>query len=180
MWNVLYSTSYQNVTQSNSPLPHTELIDGTLFHMELPDRIHQEICFSLSRKIADYIDSHSAAGKVYPAPFAVFLNGDSTTYVEPDISVICDKEKLIAEGCNGAPDWIVEVVSSTSQRMDYFVKLFRYRIAGVREYWIVNPMKQTVQVYSFHAEGNSMQFSFDDMIKAGIYDNLFIRISDFL
>ena len=75
------------------------------------------------------------------APFAVFLNADDKNYVEPDISVICDKSKLTDKGCNGAPDWIIEIVSSGSRRMDYYTKLFKYRTAGVREYWIVDPDK---------------------------------------
>ncbi|MDE5589145.1 MAG: Uma2 family endonuclease [Acetatifactor sp.] len=76
---------------------------------------------------------------IYLAPYAVFLNADETNYVEPDISVICDKSKLDERGCNGAPDWIIEVVSPSTERMDYGIKLFKYRSAGVREYWIVNP-----------------------------------------
>ena len=61
------------------------------------------------------------------------------TYVEPDISVVCDENKLDDKGCNGAPDWIIEIVSPGSRRMDYGIKLFKYRSAGVREYWIVDP-----------------------------------------
>ena len=114
-----------------------------------------------------------------PAPFGVFINADNETYVEPDICIICDKEKLVEEGCKGAPDWIIEIASPDTQRMDYFIKLFKYRIAGVREYWIVSPMKQTVQVYFFDGEGDSMQFSFEDTIKAGICDNFYIRIADY-
>jgi len=169
-----------SLPKRRTALRHAELIDGELRRMALPDRIHQEICFSLSRKIADFIDSCHGSCKVYPSPFAVFLEPDSDDYVEPDISVICDKSKLIDRGCCGAPDWIIEIVSPATQRMDYFVKLFKYRISGVREYWIVNPMKRTVQVYSFDGEGDSMQFSFEDTVKAGIYDSLNIRIADFL
>lgn len=66
----------------------------------------------------------------------MFLNQDEHTYVEPDLSVICDKSKLDDRGCNGAPDWVIEIVSPSSQRMDYMIKLFKYRDAGVREYWI--------------------------------------------
>ena len=68
-----------------------------------------------------------STSEVFPAPFAVFLNEDDTNYVEPDISVICDPHKLNDKGCIGAPDWIIEIVSSGSRRMDYFTKLFKYR-----------------------------------------------------
>ena len=149
-----------------------ELIDGVIYDMAPPSAQHQDIIFSLSRKIADYIDQNNGNCKVYIAPYAVFLNEDDKNYVEPDISVICDKNKLDDRGCNGAPDWIIEIVSPSSQRMDYFVKLFKYKTAGVREYWIVNPSKQTVQVYSFEGDENSMQFSFDEEISVGIYADL--------
>ncbi len=86
------------------------------------------------------------------APFAVFLNDDNKNDVELDISVICDRKKLDDYGCNGAPDWIIEIISPSTQRMDYGMKLFKYRTAGVREYWIVNPIKKTVQVYFFEDE----------------------------
>lgn len=172
-----YTTEY---IYSSPTARRLELIDGKLYGMALPNRVHQEICFFLSRKIADYIDSGNYSYRVYPAPFGVFINADNENYVEPDICVICDKEKLVEEGCKGAPDWIIEIASPDTQRMDYFIKLFKYRIAGVREYWIVNPMKQTVQVYIFNEKGNSMQFSFDDTIRVGIYENLYIRIGDFL
>ena len=64
--------------------------------------------------------------------------------------------------------------------MDYFVKLFKYHTAGIKEYWIVNPMKKTIQVYFFEGAEHSSQYSFDEIIKVGIYDDLEIRISDFL
>ena len=69
-----------------------ELIDGKMYMMAPPNARHQDIIFSLSRKIADYIDANKGSCKIYLAPYAVFLNADDKNYVEPDISVICDKE----------------------------------------------------------------------------------------
>lgn len=115
-----------------------------------------------------------------PAPFAVDLEANDHTWLEPDISVICDRNKLTEHGCKGAPDWIIEIVSPTSQKMDYQVKLFRYRTAGVREYWIVNPMKKSVMIYDLEHEDNTGQFSFDDILQANIYEDLKIKISDLL
>ena len=71
-----------------------ELIDGQIYMMAPPNARHQDIIFSLSRKIADYIDENKGTCKIYLAPYAVFLNADDKNYVEPDISVICDKNKL--------------------------------------------------------------------------------------
>ena len=157
-----------------------ELINGQLYAMAPPSRIHQEIVQQLIRVIGNYISEKRGDCKVYPAPFAVNLNADDTVYVEPDISVICDKDKLTEKGCAGAPDWIIEVVSPGSQRMDYLTKLFKYRTAGVKEYWIVNPMQETVQVYIFTESEDSVQYSFNDKVKTGIYGDLEICISDLL
>ena len=124
-----------------------ELIDGKIYDMAPPSRIHQKLVQQFSRIIGNYIADNKGACEVYPAPFAVFLNQDDKTYVEPDVTVVCDADRLDDKGCNGAPDWIVEIVSPGSYRMDYLIKLFKYRTAGVKEYWIVNPMKETVQTY---------------------------------
>jgi len=97
--------------------------------------------------VGNYIINNHGECKIYPAPFAVFLFADDSKYLEPDISVICDKDKLNDNGCNGAPDWIIEIVSPSSKVMDYYTKLSLYREAGVREYWIVDQMKQTILVY---------------------------------
>lgn len=104
-----------------------ELIDGQMYMMTPPGRIHQELVSQFTKKIGQYIDMHKGLCKVYPAPFAVFLNEDDKTYVEPDISVICDKNKLNEYGCNGAPDWVIEIISPSDPQRDYDVKLFKYR-----------------------------------------------------
>ena len=111
------------------------------------------------------------------APFAVFLNEDKQNYAEPDICVICDTEKLSEKGCTGAPDWIIEIVSPGSRKMDYFTKLFKYRTAGVREYWIVDPGKNLILVYNFDTS-DSEQYTFADTVKAGIYEDLYIDFAN--
>lgn len=76
----------------------------------------------------------------------------------------------------GAPDWIIEVVSPGSQRIDYMIKLFKYRTAGVREYWIVDKSKNRIIVYNF--EQNDMsEYMFSDIVPASIYENLKIDFS---
>ena len=111
----------------------------------------------------------------YPAPFAVKLMEDRNTIVEPDISVICDEDKLTDRGCTGAPDWIIEIVSQGNPRHDYVLKLNLYAKAGVREYWIVDPAKESVWVYYFEeSEFKAETYSFKDEIKVNIYDDLYI------
>lgn len=153
-----------------------ELINGRIYYMSPPGRRHQQILFSLSRKIADYIDIKQGSCEVDIAPFAVFLNADDQNYVEPDISVICDKNKLTDKGCAGAPDWIIEVVSPGSRRMDYYTKLFKYRTAGVREYWIVDPDKNRILVYNFEREDTG-DYTFSDVVTSGIYPDLEINFN---
>lgn len=157
-----------------------ELIDGQIYDMAPPSPMHQELVMELSATLRDYIKKNGGPCKVYPAPFAVFLNEDDRNYVEPDISVICDPSKVDNRGYQGAPDFIIEIVSPSSQRMDYLTKLFKYRTAGVREYWIVNPLQRTVQVYSFEGTEDSTQYSFDDEITVTIYGNLKICVADLL
>lgn len=150
-----------------------ELIDGQIYYMAPPSRKHQRIVLDLSRQIADYIEKNHGTCEVDIAPFAVFLNADDKNYVEPDISIICDPNKLDDKGCKGAPDWIIEIVSPGSRRMDYFTKVFKYRTAGVREYWIVDPEKNRITVWNFEKDDNN-EYSFDDSVESGIYPGFYI------
>ncbi len=157
-----------------------ELIDGQLYAMAPPDFIHQKLLSELQYTILNYVKSKKGICEVIPAPFAVNLNADDRTWVEPDISVICDKNKIDNRGCCGAPDWIIEIVSPTTQKMDYGIKLFKYRTAGVREYWIVNPMTHTVNVYDFEHEEKTGQYNFNEGISVCIYSDLVIHVAEFL
>ena len=134
----------------------------------------------LSTAIQSYIRSKKGNCRVYAAPFAVQLDEDSHTYVEPDISVICDPNKLTDRGCSGAPDLIFEIVSPASRKMDYGLKNTVYSDAGVREYWIVDPVKEKVVVYCYENDSDPYLYSFDVDIPVGIYSGLTIRIRDLL
>lgn len=154
-----------------------ELLDGVIYDLAAPSRIHQKISFNIARIIADHIDSQNLPCDVYPAPFAVFL--DEYNYFEPDISVICDRDRLSDRGCEGAPDWIIEIVSPSSASMDYLKKLNKYQASGVRLYWIVNPDTKTVSVYEFQND-KSMQYSFSDPVPVSICDGFRISVADAL
>ena len=149
-----------------------------IYDMAPPSAAHQRILIALSTAIYNYIDNNNGSCSVYIAPFAVFLNEDDKNYVEPDISVICNPDKLDDKGCNGAPDWVIEIVSPSSQRMDYMIKLFKYRTAGVREYWIVDSLKNRITVYNFE-EDTMQEYTFSEDIPAGIYQGkLTINLSN--
>ncbi|MCM1215288.1 MAG: Uma2 family endonuclease [Lachnospiraceae bacterium] len=157
-----------------------ELIDGQFYYMAAPSRIHQKILSELHISIGQYIRSKDGMCEVYPAPFAVRLfQDDNRTIVEPDISIICDPGKLTDKGCTGAPDWIIEIVSPSTSSHDYIRKLNLYAEAGVREYWIVNPMVQSIYVYFLEENKfRTAAYTFQDRIKVNIYDDLYIDFSN--
>lgn len=164
-----------------------ELIDGVPFMMAPPVRIHQKIIMNLIKQLQNYLDGKKC--EVYVAPFAVRLferEGDTLddvdTMVEPDISVICDPEKLDDIGCKGAPDLIIEVLSPSTRRHDRLTKFNLYQRAGVREYWIVDPSSKDVQVFLLE-DGRYSAKSFgtaddaDDTIQVNVLDGCRLSLS---
>lgn len=153
-----------------------ELIDGKIYYMAPPSTRHQRLLNYLVTEINLFIRKNNGECEVFPAPFAVFLNENDKTYVEPDISVVCDKNKITDKGCQGAPDWIIEIVSPSSKQMDYYKKLFKYRTTGVREYWAADPDREIVTVYNFEHD-NMEEYSFGTEVPAGICEGFSISVS---
>lgn len=153
-----------------------ELFDGQIYYMAPPSWTHQKISRKLQQAIANYIDNSNGSCEVLAAPFAVFLNDeDLKTYLEPDLSVICDRKKLDDKGCHGAPDWVIEIVSPMSRSRDYIKKMITYHMAGVREYWIVDPEEKLVTVYGFAWE-TMRQYAFGKEIPVHIFADLSIKV----
>ena len=157
-----------------------ELIGGKFYNMTPPNRIHQKLIAQFTKLIGQHIDAHHGNCEIYPAPFAVNLDAEDNDWVEPDISVICDPNKLTDQGCSGAPDFIIEIVSPSSRKMDYSLKNTLYSQSGVREYWIVDPFKERTTVYRYEEDAAPMLFAFDQEIIVGIYNDLSIKISELL
>lgn len=160
-----------------------ELIDGKLYYMSSPKRIHQQILAELFRVVANYIYAHNGKCKPYFAPFGVKIfkeNGETKDYFEPDLSVICDESKLDESGCIGMPDWVVEIVSVSSVTKDYVIKTAKYRAEGAKEYWIIDPIKERVTTYIFWEKEMVTFYGFEDQIPCTLYPDLKIRISDLL
>ena len=174
--NIYTEEDYYNLPEN----VRAELIDGQVYYMAAPSRIHQKILNFLNTEINIYIRSKDGSCEVYPAPFAVKLfEDDDKTVVEPDISVICDPNKLTERGCTGAPDWIVEIVSPSTSSHDYIRKLNLYAKAGVKEYWIIDPRTEKVFVYHLdQADVNADSYTFQDKIKVNIYDDLWIDFAE--
>ena len=155
-----------------------ELIDGKMYMMASPSFTHQRILAFLGNKFYNYIEEKQGKCVVIPAPFALYLD-EKNNYVEPDLVVICDQNKIDEKGCHGGPDLVIEIVSSSSMKMDYMLKLFKYRICGVQEYLIVDPDKNRVQVYGLTRD-DMREYTFTDQIPVGIYDgDLMIDLSKF-
>ena len=149
-----------------------ELIDGEMFMMALPTRGHQDASGWFFVQIFNYIQAKKGRYRVYNSQFAVFPKKDDKNYVEPDVTVICDRNKLDERGCNGAPEWAVEIVSPSSVKMDYERKRRLYQESGVEEYWIVDLEKERVRVYRFTEDDQAKDYSFVDTVKPGIYKDL--------
>ena len=157
-----------------------ELIDGQLYALASPSRIHQEIIIELTYHFQHYIKSNKGNCKIYAAPFAVNLNANDQTFVEPYISVIFDPDKRSDRGCEGAPDLVIEDVSPSSRRIDYIRKMALYADAGVREYWIVDPATEQTTLYRFEETDAPAIIPFNQDMPVGIYENLQINIADLL
>lgn len=141
--------TYLDVLEYDGPV---ELMDGQLVALSSPSRRHQAASRSLTVQLANYLSDKKC--QVYPAPFDIKLFADSTTedidvdtVVVPDLSVICDPGKLDDRGCNGAPDLIIEILSSSTQQHDRLTKFNLYQQAGVKEYWLVDPDNNAIQVF---------------------------------
>ena len=151
-----------------------ELFRGRLYDMAAPNRNHQKIAGKLFQWIANYLDETDKDCEVYHAPFDVHIQKkdelhDYDSIVQPDISVVCDKKKLTEQGCEGAPDWIIEIVSPGNSQHDYYDKLFLYRDGGVREYWIVDPVCRRILVNYFEDEESPVTiYGFSDKIPVRI------------
>lgn len=163
---------------------HIELIDGEAVKMSLPPTVHQLIRGEILRQLANFLEGKKCLA--IPAPFAVRLfeganntPADVQTVVEPDISVICDKSKLDEHGCKGAPDMVIEILSPSTRRHDRLVKLNLYQRAGVREYWIVSPGEQTVEVLLLedHRLVPHGFYEKNDIAKVNVLEGCFLELS---
>jgi len=161
-----------------------EIIDGEVFLMAPPSSTHQEISMELSRQLANFLEGKRC--KVYPAPFGVRLfekDGEAPeavdTMVEPDISVVCDKNKIDKHGCKGAPDLVIEILSPSSLRHDRFVKLDLYQRAGVREYWIVDPEYKSIQVFTLNGGFLRIreEYGRGDVARVNVLEGCFIDLN---
>ena len=147
-----------------------ELIDGIIYNMAAPLPSHQIISGRIVYDLESHVRKKKGHCKVFSAPVDVQLDKDDKTVVQPDIFVICDKNKLNRTRVFGAPDLVIEILSKESRSRDMYLKNSKYKNAGVREYWIVDPDKELIIVYDYEHDDMVRLYSFDDRVPVSIWD----------
>ena len=144
-----------------------ELIDGNLYDMAAPSFDHQTLALQIAYQMIPCEEKHDEC-RVIISPIDVQLDSDKRTMVQPDVVILCDSSKNKNRCIYGAPDFVLEVLSSSTRKKDTFIKLGKYCSAGCREYWIVDPENQSVTVYDFENDGDVRQYTFDDKVPVTI------------
>lgn len=146
-----------------------ELIDGVLYTMNSPTSAHQLIAGVIYTKLFTYVMEKK--GKCIPmiSPIDVQLDCDEKTMVQPDVIVVCDRDKVINQCVYGAPDFVVEVLSKSTKKKDSVTKLNKYMNAGVKEYWMIDPKRKSVIVYNFESDIYPVIYGFDAKISVSIW-----------
>lgn len=152
-----------------------ELIDGQIFYFAAPKEIHQRLLGNLYFGIREYVKKNEGTCKVYMAPFAVNLSEDGKNYLEPDMIVVCDKNKIKEDGCYGTPDFVIEIISKSTKARDYGIKTLKYRNSGVKEYWIVDPVREIVLTYWFEDETFNTIYGINDEIESKLFPGLTVN-----
>jgi len=147
-----------------------ELIDGHFYNMPSPTTIHQRISLLIGMKLQAFIDRNGGSCIPFIAPSDVQLDCDDKTMLQPDVFVVCDRDKITRERTVGAPDLAIEVLSPSGWRRDMVLKLRKYREAGVREYWAVLPDQKLVYVYVFDKGPDPELYTFEDRVPVAIWD----------
>ena len=146
-----------------------ELIDGQFFEMFAPTLGHQAVSMELSFQIRDFIRKKKGNCSVFAAPADVQLDGDDRTIVQPDVMIICEKKKLSKKRVVGAPDFIAEILSPSTKQKDMFLKLMKYKSAGVREYWMIDLEKERIITYDFEEDDIPVIHGMEETIPVKIF-----------
>lgn len=147
-----------------------ELIDGRFYDMAAPNFDHQKIAGEVHRQIANYIMDNNGGCEAGIAPIDVQLDCDDKTMVQPDVLILCNHEKIVKGIVFGAPDFVLEVISPSTKKKDYFKKLAKYENAGVREYWILDPYKKQLIVFFFEGDIYAQIHDLTQPVPVHIYD----------
>lgn len=155
-----------------------EIFSGQIYYMSSPSQTHQILSTELTTILNTYVRKRQGNCQVFHAPFDVKLSDNPLTIVQPDLMILCDKNKLDGKRCNGAPDFIIEIISPSNPSDDYIRKLYYYKTYGVREYWIADPIRRLVTVNYFEGNILNVQYDFFSTIKINIYNDFYIDFSE--
>ncbi len=166
-----------------------ELIKGKIFAMSpAPNVQHQRISIRLSSRLYHFFEGQEC--QVFAAPFDVRLydrrksllaNQEIHTVVQPDLCVVCDKTKLDEQGCNGAPDWIIEILSKGNAKKEVTLKHRLYQDSGVKEYWLIFPYEEVVQQFFLDGQTETYQlvknYAADELAVPQLFPDLAIDLA---
>lgn len=147
-----------------------ELIDGVIYDMTAPTSIHQIIGGYIHSKLLQHVLEKGGECLPMISPLDVQLDCDNKTMVQPDVVIVCDRDKIIDRCVYGAPDFVIEVLSKSTKKKDSVIKLNKYLNAGVREYWMIDPVKKTVIVYDFEHDEYPVLYGFDAKVPIAIWN----------
>ena len=147
-----------------------ELIDGVIYNMTAPTSLHQLIAGFIYAKLLGHMMNHKGECLPMISPLDIQLDCDDKTMVQPDVIIVCDRDKIINRCIYGAPDFVIEVLSKSTRRKDMVIKLNKYMNAGVREYWMIDPAKKKVIVYDFEHEEYPLIYGFDAKVPVQIWN----------
>ena len=167
-----------------------ELIRGKIFKMSpAPNMKHQRVSGGIFGQIYPFLKGNKCV--VFAAPFDVRLplpkklqtKKKIDTVVQPDICVICDIKKLDNQGCNGAPDWVIEILSKSTSKKDLTDKYDIYQESGVKEYWVVRPDEESVTTYildeaGIYQIGRQKPYLKEEAVPVGVFPGLSILLSE--
>ena len=147
-----------------------ELIDGEIFDMAAPSVNHQMILGELHIQFRACADLHGEKCRVFLSPCDVQLDNDNKTMVQPDLFVLCHDFDRSGRSIPGAPELTLEILSDSTRSKDLLLKTYKYKNAGVKEYWIVDPRKKEVLVYDFSNDDlTPKRYTFSDQVPVGLF-----------
>ncbi|MDE7416712.1 MAG: Uma2 family endonuclease [Lachnospiraceae bacterium] len=146
-----------------------ELIDGVIYDMSAPTPLHQMIAGMVYARILAFIEKKKGNCIPFIAPADVQLDCDTRTMVQPDVFIVCKKDRLKRFGIYGAPDFVLEILSGSTRKKDMTVKLTKYMEAGVREYWVIDPEKRLLIVYIGEEEGIPRLYPLQGAVGVNLY-----------
>lgn len=160
-----------------------EFIDGEICLQAAPSVAHQTIVTNLSAEFRDYFKKNKGKCVHFVAPFDVVLSDDKEdkNRVQPDLTVICDKDGLGENNYKGTPTLVVEVLSPSTASVDYIKKMNLYMRFGVKEYWIISPKENFVQIFYLNENGQYKEpkiYLKNDVVKSEVFGDLEINLSD--